>query len=469
MIYQPNFRLFFIWLIFITAKNFWGEEPSTIRFFLKYRIQSLDPVESVDEASGMVLSLLHRRLYRLGGNGKIEPDLVQKEIVQDKRVILKLKDVLFPNQNKLTAEDVVFCLMRLKNSFRQEWVLAGLNNLYQLNQETIVIEYKKGGWSSLRSRLSLPKTSIYSKKFFLEKKQFMGLSPFSLQTYNTEKIVFSSPKKIVEFLVLPDEASRYFFFQRGQLTIYEADGVYRNLPYEDSQYFIYDVPGLTVLYGAIVGDGFLLSDPKFRRDLNRFFDRRNFCEKVVLNSCKPSETPVPQELGAKLESFFTPGEKIPQYKVPSDYEVLLYSPPDRERQNLSRIVQDLLTKMNIPSRILTLDLPSMIRYNNEKRPGIYFFKWLADYPHPENFLEPLFHSRNHGMGGNRAYYHNPIVDKILDNTNYSKKDIIKIQKIIQKDSPWLFVGHMQKRYFIKKGGFRPEPETYFWDWKSYWQ
>ena len=33
--------------------------------------------------------------------------------------------------------------------------------------------------------------------------------------------------------------------------------------------------------------------------------------------------------------------------------------------------------------------------------------WIADYPEAENFLFPLFHSSNHGGGGNRAWFADP--------------------------------------------------------------
>ena len=40
--------------------------------------------------------------------------------------------------------------------------------------------------------------------------------------------------------------------------------------------------------------------------------------------------------------------------------------------------------------------------------------WFADYPDAENFLYPLLHSANKGVGGNVSFYSNPTFDKIVN-------------------------------------------------------
>ncbi|MCS6984609.1 MAG: ABC transporter substrate-binding protein [Leptospiraceae bacterium] len=448
-----------------------GDEPAPIRYFLRYRVQSLDPIESVDEASGIVLNLLHRRLYRLGSYGRLEGDLVADEEVQASRVILRLREAYFQKSGKkLHADDVVFCLQRLRDSGRQSWVLSGLRKIKARGADKVVLELngRRGLWKSLRFRLTLPKTSIYSKEGFLSNGYFDNLSPYRLVLQTTERILLKSSRNAVELLVLPDESSRYFFFAKKQLTIYEAEGAYRHMPYEEELYWPYELSGTAVLYGAIVSDFALLGEKSFRKALNYAFDRKTFCEKVALGSCRASEAVVPEEWGVSLPEIYHPHRSLPHFKVAADYRIFIFTPPDRERQNLSRILQQILKKMGVNSYIHTMDLPSLIRNNNERKPGIYLFKWLADYPHPENFLEPLFHSRNIGVGGNRAYYVNNKVDQLIDRGDYSPRKLFEIQRIIQEDAPWLFVGHLRKKYLFKtNGGFYPEPQTYFWDWQSF--
>jgi peptide/nickel transport system substrate-binding protein/oligopeptide transport system substrate-binding protein len=39
--------------------------------------------------------------------------------------------------------------------------------------------------------------------------------------------------------------------------------------------------------------------------------------------------------------------------------------------------------------------------------------WYADYPDAENFLYPLLHGANRGVGGNVSFYQNPKFDRLI--------------------------------------------------------
>ena len=57
-----------------------------------------------------------------------------------------------------------------------------------------------------------------------------------------------------------------------------------------------------------------------------------------------------------------------------------------------------------------------------KRPGaIYRTGWVADFPDPDNFLFPLFHSQS---TNNYANYSNPAVDRLLEQAR-SEGDYLK--------------------------------------------
>ncbi len=442
----------------------------TIRHHLKYRLQSLDPIESVDEASAIVLNVLHRRLYRLSTGGRVVGDLVVQEFLNRRGVELELAEAHFTDGSLVTASDVVFCFERLQNSGRQSWVLSGLKGTKALGPRRLFLQVQGGArtWQSLRSRLTLPKVSIYSKTQYVANGHFIGASPFTLRENSPERVVLESPARRVEFAVLPDEASRYFFFRRGQLDIYEADGVFRLMPADVGEYEARDTDGMAVLYGALVADGGLLNDRDFRLALNRAFDRQNFCDKTLLGGCVASEAAVPAQMGGGLPTVFMVQPLKYHKPLPRGYILTIRTPPDRERQNLARALRGLLAEAGVAVEILVLDLPTMIRHSNERRGGIYLFKWLVDYPHPENFLEPLFHSRNFGSGGNRAYYSNPEVDRLLDKTDYSPAQLRLIQNKIRDDAPWLFVGHMRKRHYLRRNaGFQGEMGLVLWDWKAY--
>ena len=82
-------------------------------------------------------------------------------------------------------------------------------------------------------------------------------------------------------------------------------------------------------------------------------------------------------------------------------------------------------------------------------------KWSADYPHAENFLMPLFHSRNAGIGGNRAHVKDAKLDAMLDRSGYSVHEVDDIQQKLRELSPWLFIGFQNMQFYrLKKSRLR---------------
>jgi oligopeptide transport system substrate-binding protein len=75
---------------------------------------------------------------------------------------------------------------------------------------------------------------------------------------------------------------------------------------------------------------------------------------------------------------------------------------------------------------------------------LFRYAWRADYPDPDNFLYPLFHS-----AGQRNYYryHNPAVDKLLDDARGETDDLRRVklyreaEQLILQDAPGIMLLH----------------------------
>lgn len=88
--------------------------------------------------------------------------------------------------------------------------------------------------------------------------------------------------------------------------------------------------------------------------------------------------------------------------------------------------------------------------------------WIADFPDPDNFLRPLFHSAS---PVNRSGYRNPKVDRLLDRawseTSYSERNKLyhKIEKVILEDMPIIPLGHGRSRFLVRPNvrGFTLSP------------
>ena len=88
--------------------------------------------------------------------------------------------------------------------------------------------------------------------------------------------------------------------------------------------------------------------------------------------------------------------------------------------------------------------------------------WYADFPDPDNFLRPLFHSQGHM---NTFGYKNRQVDKLLDQvwseTSYTKRNELyhKIEELILLDSPIIPTDYGRLRYLLRPNvrGFKLTP------------
>ena len=85
-----------------------------------------------------------------------------------------------------------------------------------------------------------------------------------------------------------------------------------------------------------------------------------------------------------------------------------------------------------------------------------FFTWHADYPEAENFLYPLFYSKNCGAGGNRSFFTNSDVDLLLQKASRTidkktRYEIYhKIERIIIDEAPWIFLWYGDKRIALSE-------------------
>jgi peptide/nickel transport system substrate-binding protein/oligopeptide transport system substrate-binding protein len=78
---------------------------------------------------------------------------------------------------------------------------------------------------------------------------------------------------------------------------------------------------------------------------------------------------------------------------------------------------------------------------------MFWLSWWADYPDPEDFLFPLFHSSNIGPAGNRARYRNAEVDRLIELGQAARdgkeRDMYyeKAERLIVGEAPWVFFWH----------------------------
>jgi len=432
------------------------KSPGVITIPLKYRAEILDPLFAVDESTTLVVNFLHRRLYAYSPEGKLENDLALSEAQTGRQVIIRLKP------GGPTADDVVYALHRVQKDANQAWIMEQVKGISKHSDLAIRIDLSESprpaatDWQLAQIKLTLPQCAIFRAREHAADKSFIPFSRYRIEEQTGDRIFFRTTDQTprLEFLAMPDETARYFAFREARLDAYEALGIHRKLPYDTELYEQQTMHDLVVLYAAFnLAPPSALAEAPLRRAINRAFDRTMLCERTLLGACNGADYPVPGVLAPPPRMPFPDSGDV---KLPAQTEtVTLFTLSDKERFLVAEYMRDVFRKFNIRLEFRIVDLPSMVRESNKGTRGIYLMKWSADYPHAENFLVPLFHSRNAGIGGNRAHVKDVVLDTMLDRASYTAENTEQIQQRIRELSPWLFIGFQSMQYFrLRKSRLR---------------
>jgi len=79
--------------------------------------------------------------------------------------------------------------------------------------------------------------------------------------------------------------------------------------------------------------------------------------------------------------------------------------------SLEAIVHQWRENLGVDVAVRQLEPDRFLYYLREEKDEMFDMGWIADYPHPQNFLDILFHT---GAENNFAEYSNPEVDALLD-------------------------------------------------------
>jgi len=78
---------------------------------------------------------------------------------------------------------------------------------------------------------------------------------------------------------------------------------------------------------------------------------------------------------------------------------------------LEAVIHEWRQNLGVEVRVRQLEPQRFIYHLKEEKDEMFYIGWIADYPHPQNFLEVLFYS---GADNNHGEYSDPEIDALLD-------------------------------------------------------
>jgi oligopeptide transport system substrate-binding protein len=466
-----------------------GNDPAT-----------LDPVRMTDMYAVPVANQIFDGLVGFDAYLNVQPALAQSWSASRDGLtwIFNLQQgVQFHNGREMIAEDIVYSLSRLldpvvrsPNSWSlskvkgaaefQAGVTKELEGIKAVDRYTVQVTLSEP-FAPFISILGLPHVAVVPREE-VERlgKDFavapVGTGPFRFgQWERGREIVLEANEHYfrgrpaldgIRFVIFPGnvESDMLQAFERGELEESPIPPDRRKELLEAGKYKVFRKPLLSIRLL-----GFNLDRPPFdklevRQAFNYAIDtvllnrqvqgERYAVARGILPPGMPGYNPEVQGYGYHPERA---KELLEQAGHPSGKGLapvtLASSDKSTEVRQESRTVQKYLEAIGVKVELKEFEnWPTFEQALQQGEPQMFRYAWYADYPDPDSFLYSLFHSQSQT---NYFHYHNPIVDRLLDDARREMDDLRRAElyreaeRRILHDAPAVMLLHHTFEYLFQ--------------------
>ncbi|MFA5073924.1 MAG: ABC transporter substrate-binding protein [Nitrospirota bacterium] len=462
---------------------------------------TLDPALITDVQGGGIAAKLFNGLVRFNENLDIVPDLAFSWKLSENQLVYSFRlrrDIRFHNGKKITAHDVRYSFERvLKPSTRAPltWVLdridgakefiAGkterVSGIHVVNDHTLTIRLTKP-FGPFLSLLAMTTASIVPRE---EVERLgpdfgthpIGSGPYSLTEWKhgqhlilaAREDYFEGKPKLqgIVYRIIPENLTAVMEFETGRLDVllipaseyrrYTTDPTWRDL--------VQGRTGLNTYYLGLNCTRPPFDDVRVRRAVNLAVDRQHILNTVLEKRGVLATGPIPPGLwknknwSRMLKGYsYDPvaaQELIREAGAEGKTIRIFISIEDTEVLDLVEVISSYLEKVGLGVEIVQLDWSALKQAVQDGEPDAFWLSWWADYPDPEDFLFPLFHSSSIGSGGNRTRCSDPELDRLIEaaQATMDERERFRLYQRAEdrviRNAPWIFMWHKADYYVVQ--------------------
>ncbi len=474
-----------------------GRLPGVLYLRLSSNPTTLDPALITDVIGGGIAAKLFNGLVRFNENLDLVPDIAQSWSLSSDQLTYTFhlrKDIRFSNGRTITAEDVRYSFERVLTPGTKApltWVLdkiEGANDFLAgkatqvtgitvKDAQTIVLRLHRP-FGPFLSLLAMTTASVVPREEVERLGQDFGSSPVGSGPFvvsdwkHGRYLILSANERFVEgrpklngiyYRIIPEDLTAVMEFETGRLDVlqippseyrrYTTDPAWRGL--------VHGKPGLNTYYLGFNCTRPPFNDVRVRRAVNMAIDRRHILNTVFEKRGVVAVGPVPPGLWrtepwpqTKSYEYDPQKAKMLIHEAGADgVTIKIYISAEPEILDIVEVIQNYLANVGIKADITQLDWSAFKHALNEGDADAFWLSWWADYPDPENFLFPLFHSSNVGPGGNRTRCLDPELDRLIEVAQRTVSERLRYRIYRQaedriiRDAPWVFMWH-KTDYFV---------------------
>jgi ABC-type transport system substrate-binding protein len=455
---------------------------TSLNYYFSYDPRSLDPALSTDVPTGEVVALLFDNLTQFDADAELKPGLATRWETDPAGRVYTFhlrQDASFHNGRPITAPQVRASMLRALapgSTGGRAWPLypiqgareyaAGkikeVDGITATNDSTLVLTLAEP-LNLFPKLLAMPVAAIVPTPTPPGFDQHpIGSGPWKFVSWShddaivlakNEKYWGGSPKAdTLRIRIIPEPLTQAAEFEAGQLSIVEVP-VGETRRWEESHGSeLQRRPALRDLYVAINTTRGPLKDVRVRRALNYAIDVPTLLSTVLANRGIRSAGSLPPGIvgydSSRAPYRYDPAEAkrlLADAGYPDGFAVKLWRTQRAELARLAPSPQQGLAEVGVRAEIVERDASSARAAVRNGEADLFLTDWWADYPDPEDFNYPLFHSRNKGPGGNYAFLADSALDAMILRARATPNQTEKVQLSRSIDArvfelaPWIFL------------------------------
>lgn len=426
--------------------------------------KTMDPVASNDVPSYRVMVNIYDTLFQRDEKGALIPALADSyEQVDPLTLVLHLKQgIKFHNGNDFKANDVVFSLDRAKEAPALMSFFGEIDKVEAVDDYTVKVITKQPfgplvNYLSHKGSFILDEETIKAsgKDSFLHP---VGTGPYKFVSWSSgDRITLKANpdyfggKPVTEniiFRVITEPTNRTIALETKEVDIaYEIDPIDLQFIRSNPDLNLIEQPALSINYLGFNTQKEPLNKKEVREAIAYATDISSLIDAVYLGAATPANSSVPpgvpghnKDVKKYTQNIKLAKELLTKAGYPDGFKIKITLNDSGIRKNIAIILQDQLKQIGIDLEVEIIEWGAYLDKLSRGEQDLYLLGWTTP-PECDSALYSLFHSKNHGSGGNRSFYSNSKVDELLDLARTTTDQIernkyyFEIQDIIQKELP----------------------------------
>ena len=459
-----------------------------------YDPRSLDPALSTDVPTGRAVGYLFDGLTRFTPDAKIEPALATSWDVSADGSVYTFhlrRGVTFTDGTPFVARQVALSWQRVldpKVKGGRGWPLypvrgakefadgkaTRIDGLAVPNDSTLVVTLTEP-FAIFPKLLAMPVASIAPDKIpanFGENP--VGTGPWKLVEWKHDDYLLFAPNRnywggapkadSLRARIVAEPSTAVAEFESGNVDVLQIpQGDIRSWE-EDTERrkLLHSTPSLELVYVAINTTRGPLKDVRVRQAINHSIDRRILVRNLIAGRGALAAGVIPAALPGGENSrtgyqFDTLRAKqlLREAGFPNGIDVDLWTSTNPIYVRIAETLQGYLQLSGIRVKIVQRESAAARAAARKGETDLFVKNWYADYPDAENFLYPLLHSANKGVGGNVSFFNNPQFDSLVTAARREQGETRRValyreaDELAFREAPMVFLYFYNELYAVQ--------------------